>query len=206
MKRYLIIASILAIVAITVLAFRPSALSPLDFKKWVEAPENGLVQSEFGTTNNYSLQYKPLEYVVINEKKQLEVEASEVEARKAQLQDLQYFTLRVRPNEGNHDILTTGNAAEQDYFTKADYYSYAFRDDIKLVANQDTLNCCLFNMIQSYGLTPHTDFVLAFPTPENQEEIDDFTVLIDDRITQDLPMHFEFNEADIHNIPQLITQ
>ncbi len=191
------------IVVLLSLTLPNKGMTPVEYVDWVNDSTNGLHQHLSTQHINYELQYKPVEYIVANEEKKTVLSQEVVEHRSGELDGLQYFNLRMAPKVKGHDILTVGNETEQDYFLKSDYYAYGFKDDIKLVEEGDTLTCRLFNMIQSYGVSPNVDFVIAFDKagPINGDK----TLVINDQVFGSGILEISIDEADLKQVPTLIT-
>ena len=192
--------NILTILSILLLSscFR-EALPPAEYKSWVENKENGLwVAKELGDFE-FSILYKPTDYVALLELNPDSVEEQKIENSKKELGDMQYFTLKIKASQGN-DLLKTRVESEMQYFERLNYLSTFMQDDIKLIEAGDTLPCKLFHMERNYGLAPYNNFVLGFAATKNEN---DKQVEINDKVFGVGKVILKVSKEDVDNIPQL---
>ncbi len=180
-------------------ACSPVSLSPSDYVRWVENGENGLCATKQIEDFEFSILYKPLNYVALRETNKDSVTEERIEKNKDELKDLQYFTLKIKAKEGN-DLLKTGISTDQEYFDRLNYLSGFMQDDIKLIEGKDTLICKLFHMERNYGLAPYNNFVLGFSATKNEN---DKLVEINDKAFGVGKVILKIKKEDIQNIPQL---
>lgn len=175
------------------------ALSPNDYRSWVENKENGLwVAKELGDFE-FSILYKPTEYIALLELNPDSINEQKIEKSRKDLGDMQYFTLKIKAKHGN-DLLKTGVENDLQYFDRLNYLSAFMQEDIKLIEGSDTLPCKLFHMERNYGLAPYNNFVLGFAATKNEN---DKQVEIHDRVFGVGKVILKVSKEDIENIPQL---
>jgi len=182
------------------LACGSPSLSPADYVHWVENRDNGLIYSKKVGLFEYSILYKPVEYIAIKELGKEEINQKRIEGKLKELKDLQYFTLKIKADEGN-DLLKAGITEEAEYYDRLNYISGFMADDIKLIEGKDTLVCRLYNMERNYGLAPYNNIVLAFDAKENNNQ--DKQIEINDKGFGVGKMILRIKKEDIENIPQL---
>ena len=180
----------------------PDSLPPAEYVQYVSNPDNGLKRSKTIGDYTYSVQYKPVDYVIANEARKPDLTTTERDARKSELDGLQYFTFRVANATGGQDVLTLNNQTEQDYSAKVGYLSFDFQHDIALVDGGDTLGCKLYNFVRTYGLAPYVDFVMAFDKPSEDETTNsDKTLIVEDRVFGAGTIKFAIDAGDIKALP-----
>jgi len=179
----------------------PKALTPIDYVHWVENPDNGLKQVKNIGNLRFSLQYKPVEYVIANEEKSASLDAVLVHNRKEQLDGMQYFNLRYSLNNSQQNIVKAAGSIEAQQ-QLIYYLSYSLQQDIRLVEGNDTLPCQLFHFARNHGLTPHADFVIGF---ESKNEAADKRLIINEKAFNTGTVQFNIASADLNDVPKLLT-
>jgi len=175
-------------------------LKPREYAIYVKEHTNQLHKKVDAGALEYSLQYKPLEFIVANEFKKEEISQKDLEIRKEDLKGLQYYSLRMKSNVGG-DVMKIGTNSNDQYFDKINYYSYDFKNDIRLIEGSDTLSCKLFHFVRSHGTAPYVDFIFAF---EDKKNDDNKEIYIYDKATLQDVVYFEIKDKDIKLIPQLL--
>ena len=133
-----------------------------DYLGWVKNPENGLlVKKELGEVS-FSAQFKPYDFIVLNEEKEYNLSTELVNARRKKLEGMSYYNLRIATVD-HTDILAKGVSDKAYYMQRLDYLSYDFQQDVTLVTESDSINCSLYHFVQGHGVVPYVDMVLGFP-------------------------------------------
>lgn len=194
---------ILVILALTSCAKK--ALDPSGYMQWVEDEKNGLrVNKQVGDLI-FILQYKPVDYVVLQEVKDPDISREVYEKTSDNFKGMQYFTFRIKTSQGNMSPLKYNLSAQEEYFGRVEYFSFRMQQDIKLIDGKDTLNCALHHFERDYELTPANTFVLGFELPAGQEknETRDKIFIYNDRVLGAGTIKIGINKRDINNIPTL---
>ena len=128
------------------LGCRDASLSPKALVHWVEKPENGLKKEIAFKDYRFSIQYKPLEYIIVLEERRDELAEAVVSHRKKELgYEMDYFNFRISTTEQGKDVLSTV-VKEDDPGTKevlTKYLADEIKKDFYLLDGQDTLKCLL---------------------------------------------------------------
>jgi len=192
--------------ALLILGCAKTILSPAEYVKWVEEEGNGLTEEKKIGDLVFELQYRPLDYVVMMDTKNMNISKDSLEQRKQQMSGLQHFVLRMRVEGFNDDVLKYNLTNPADYESRVKYFSFQMQNDLKLIDGKDTLYCGVYSYERAFGITPYTTFVLGFPVKEkNQASVGDKTLLFDDKILGAGPLRITISEKNIENIPQLKT-
>lgn len=180
-------------------------LSPQEYVKWVEDPSNGLKVERKMDAVIYSVQYKPLAYIVAKEEKNNSIKKSTLETREKILEKMQYYTLRMATN--GKDLLTVNSPSQQEYYQRQNYLTYELQHDIALVDGADTLSCGLFQAVGNYGLAPYMDFVLGFERKDTLQEkpMNDKELILEDKVFGNGILKFTIKKEDIHKLPEITT-
>jgi len=179
----------------------PSA-TPAELVQWVENPKHGLLKQKIIDGIQYDLQYRPLEYITAKEADDKLLTTAFIQERKARLSGMEYYHLRVGSANGGEVLMANCNS-QDDYHTRNTYLMFDFRQDIHLVANDDTLPCMLYHYENHQGLAPYADILMAF---EKTGTAADRTILINDKVFGNGLIKLEISEQDIQQVPALIVQ
>jgi hypothetical protein len=192
-----LIALYMLIVSAVLFSCSKKELPANDFIKFVEDKNNGLKVSKNIGEIDYTLQYKPIDYILLKENNN-----SDIKERKESLDGMQYYTLTYSLVKNNKDILKDNLTSSEEYYERVNYFSFGLQKDIYLIDGNDTLDCKLFNYVRSYGLSPGADFVLAF-NKNLQPQITDKLMVIEDKIFGGGIIKIKIAKEDIENIPEL---
>lgn len=193
---------VVAIIFVGVLFYSCSqdSLSPSEFMRWVEDPNNGLNKSKTIGAFELQIQYKPLEYIAVQEGRSELISESEVQTRIDELEGLDYYTLRIGSLEGT-EMIQSGAVSEQEYQSRSFYFDALAFQDMKLVAGGDTLACVLYHFERNYGLAPYNNMVLAFEKPMHRDS--DRQFIFEDQVLGLGPVKFTIAYQDISSVPPL---
>ena len=180
-------------------------LSPIELVKYTENPANGLRVSKKSKDFQMEAQYKPLDYIVAMEEQKTSLKKEVVENRKQELgNEMDYFNFRISPATQGKDIwsyLKGGNEREV-HGDVAFYLSYEAKKDFFLLDGPDTVDCQLFQYVNTSSLSPHLDFVLGFEKRPTSDRV----LVYNDRILETGPVAFRIEKENINNIPAIKTK
>lgn len=183
------------------------ALTVVEYIRWVEDESNGLIVSKVIQDFVFSVQYKPLNYVALKSLKRTAPDEEQLSKEMVEIEDLQYYTLRIGTNDGTKDLLKAGIESEDDYFMRIEYFSFHIQKDLQLIDGLDTLPCVLHHFERTYGITPHTNIVLAFKLPEDKSAegmLKAKTLIYNDQILGTGKILLTIKEEDLRMIPHLM--
>jgi hypothetical protein len=133
-----------------------------EYMRDVESESNGLKITKIMNGIKYSMQFKPVDYILYNEFKSCDIETEQAEKRRKELGDVYYFQLNIN-SQSNKDVLMENLANENEYYQRLNYCSFDMQDDFTLVQNGDSIICSLYHFQNNYGVKKDADIVLAFP-------------------------------------------
>ncbi len=178
-----------------------SLLDGKEYLSWVKNPDNGLMLTKKLGGISYSAQYKPYDFIVLNEQKEYNLPKTIVENREKELKGMIYYNIRISTLDQT-DILAKGVNDKSIYTQRLNYLSYDFQNNISLVTETDSVNCGLYHFVQTYGITPYIDMVVGFAA---EQIATSQTLVIDDRVFGNGIIKFYIDKQDINNIPHLVT-
>jgi len=185
------------------------SLLPIDYISWIRDSENGLYQEKNIEKFIYSVQYEPIEYLVLIENKDsLENGEKYFKEKVAERTGLQYYLFNIKLNNSTANILKEELQDEAEYYKRIQYLLSEAQFDFKMIEGKDTLQCELYHFEQTYGLTPFISIVLAFKTTNSQNFEGNYaankTFIFDDKIYRNGKLKFTIDDKNINNIPNLI--
>ncbi len=181
---------------------KEKTLGPSAYLRWLGKPENGIVFHGQGKLFKYSLRYKPINELTLNEVGLLST-AQKFDSLSALYDGAEYYLLKIEATDNSPDVLKEGAKNETDYYERLSYLSFNFQSDIALAVNGDTSMCTNYHFERSYGATPSLSIMLGFPNVDTAY-LSDRVVLIYPRIEDDPQIiKFIIPKENILKIPQL---
>lgn len=171
-------------------------LNSVEYMQYIENESNGLKVIKTIEEISYTVQFKPVEYVLLKENKS-------VDSKKEDIDGMQYYTLSFSLKKSDKDILRYDLRDQNEYYERVNYFSFGLQRDVYLVEGKDTLECNLFNYVRSYGLSPRADFILGFDKAD-EKTIHDKLIVFEDKVFGGGIIKLKISEADIKDIPELI--
>lgn len=177
------------------------ALRPAEFMAWCKNPESGLAKSKEIGDITFSLQYKPLPYIVCTEQKTENITDDVLKTQTQELDALEYFDFKISLTESMGELIKYNLSSAEEYNARVNYLAFGIQDDLKLLSGKDTLTCELLHFERAYDVAPYATLLCAFPKSSNKEK----TFLYEDRLFGKGIIKFTFRQEEINNIPQLKT-
>ena len=178
-------------------------LKPKEFVSWVRDPENGFLRTKQIDEFEFSVQYKPYEYITCLEERKENIEAEIVKNKTEELKGMTYFDLIISAGGNNGELLKYKLPKNSDYPNRIDYYSFNFQKDIFLVQNNDTIPCSMFHFERTFDIAPYAKFLLAFPVTDSKSK--EATVLFYDKIFDKGMIKISFDKQALSKVPKLET-
>ncbi len=179
-------------------------LDPKSYMAWVRDGDNGLKRDKTVGEITFSIQYKPLEYIVCLEEKKDKIAESLVQQKVSELSDMQYFDLSISLNEGRRELLKYQLSSPQQYNERVNYFAFAMQKDIVLVQGDDTLPCVLYHFERAYDVTPSSTFLLGFSL-NRHAHFEDKTLILYDKTFDKGTIKIAFDKDEFTKIPRLKT-
>lgn len=175
-------------------------LSPKEYVKTIRSEEMGLVQTSGNENFNFSIQYKPLEYIAIMEQRN-NASKETVSSRTKELKGLQYYNIKIQSLKGE-DVLKSGIQEEKEYYNRLNYLSTFLKQDLYIIQGKDTLSPALYQFERNYGLAPYATAVVAFEEPDSIHKYNK-EFIIQDKVFTQQEFRLKFNQEQIKKIPTL---
>jgi hypothetical protein len=205
-KNRLVIAATIIVLGM-IMGCRKAELDIDAYAAWVEDPGNGLRQEKKIGSFIYTIQYTPVDYMLMSELGKEKVSKEDIPGRRKEIEGMQYIGMRLS-SDGPGDVMMVGAASDQDYMKRVNYFAYEAQNDIQLLDGNDTLPCRLFHYTQNYGIAPHADFIMAFERPEEElvqnSARHDKVLIITDKILGNGIVKFTITKDNINNSPSLM--
>jgi len=163
---------VVLIIGLTFALCKNRELVELPVKEFVEAVEtksSGIFSKTIGDIT-YSLQYKPLDYVILRELKEDKNNTDKYKELIKEYGQYEYYTLELKANEFNDEILKYNLHSEKDYEDRVKYYAFKFQDDLTLIQDNDTSHCLSYHFERNYGLSPKVKFLLGFKKLNDEKD------------------------------------
>jgi hypothetical protein len=142
-----------------------SSVSPQDYVRYIENPDNGLLLSSRVNGVKYTLQYQPTDYLVMLELRSFSIPSEIFKEQYNRFKGIEHYVFRI--DKRDMDSLT---AKAKDTLAvrrgMTEYLDFKIRRDIKLVEGNDTIPCGIAECESSAGMLPYYSFVLGFNTKE----------------------------------------
>ncbi|MCU0436195.1 MAG: hypothetical protein MUC87_22250 [Bacteroidia bacterium] len=177
-------------------------LSPAEYISWVEDAENGLHQEKTIGALRFSMQYKPADYVVLQDVKRTNFSSPEWDSLTKEVSDMQYYTLQIGTADGK-DITRFNLGNDQEYYARQEYLSAGMQKDIQLVDGTDTLNCLMYHYERTYGISPDAKVVLAFDNKAPKTALQNKTLILNDNHFGTGIIMLSIDAGSLRSIPQL---
>ncbi len=143
-------------------------LGPDEYTRWVENKNNGCISEKSIGGMQFTAMHKPLEYVVL---KECGGNMSLFDSLKGDFEGMEYYTIKMRAESQNKDVLLHNIGSEQEYYERINYYTTNAQHDVYLVEAGDTIYCELYHYERSYGVSPYNSMLLGFKTrPGNRDK------------------------------------
>lgn len=180
-------------------------LSPKEYLGWVENPSHGLTNSKQIGEIEYSLAFLPVNYLVLKDIGTTEVLSPALfKEKKKKKEGLQYYLLKINLLGNKGDLLHYKINNENEYYSRAEYYSFSVQSDLQLVDGHDTLPCVLFHFENNYSLTPYIQLLMGFSNTGKNRNDNDIRVIFDDKVFNNGKIILNINKEKTTNIPDLI--
>ena len=174
--------------------------SPIGYINWVDNEDNGLVKIQQNNKSKITCKYTPSEYVVLKQFNPSDIDTSIFSSEVTAINNLYHFILRFENLDGSNFMKDNYTTAE-NFNMKSTYLSFDINKDLKLIIGEDTMSCALNHYERTYSNTPYEQVLIAFP--KNESQIEDMTLIFNDRVFGFDRTKFFFSKNDLKNIPNL---
>jgi len=189
--------------AMMVLASCNRSVSPSEYVKYVENPNNGLKIKQEINGVGYTLQYQPIDYCVMQEERSFSIPSETFKAEYDRFKGLEHYTFRIEKGAMDSLVNKLGDTSK---YKKGitEYFDFWIQKDIKLVEGIDTIPCSICQADANTGMASSYAFTLGFSNKNTQEESQADRVLIfENKFLHTDKVMLCVKGKDIKNIPVL---
>lgn len=163
-----------------------------EYIKWIEDNDHGLNKTKTISDFNYSIQYKPIEYILYKKNND--------SLKIKDFDDLHYIDLTLAHKDYS-EYLKINLKEKEDYYHRLKYFSFDIQNDLSLVDGKDSSKCVFSHFERTYGITPYIKIVLAFD--KNKESTNDLFFVYHDHIFNNGIISIPIERKNINNIPKI---
>lgn len=128
------------------------------YAEWIENKNNGLHQSLTTDNHVFTLQYKPIEYMIAMRERTPKIRKEVLDEAKTEMGDMEYFNFKLSTIAGKPAL----SDREVQIDDKDIYLLSGMEKDLFLLEGEDTLYCRMFHFEGANGILPYDNCVLAF--------------------------------------------
>lgn len=196
----------LIIFLIILVSCNKKELKPLKYVQWVDNEKNGLsIEKEYDELT-FNIQYQPLEYVILRQSKNPNINKEQYDEIKSEVEGLLYFNFIIEMIEGQKSPLYHNITSPVEYQNRVSYLSFQVPNDLKLVIAKDTLPCVLHHFERTYDIMPKITLILGFEKPSDFTEDNlkrDMIFIYDDKIFGVGKTQIKIDNKKLRRIPKL---
>lgn len=179
-------------------------LNVQDYINWIQNPGNGFKKEKSIDDITFSVLFKPYEYIICQEEKTQTIYDSIIIRKTGELNEMQYFDLKIELNDGQGELLKHQLTSVEEYNKRVNYFAFEMQKDIQLLDGRDTVSCLLFHFERAYDVSPLSTFLLGFPLTKNIESKEK-TLIFYDRTFNKGVLKFTFKKDELKTLPKLQT-
>lgn len=179
-------------------------LMPREYVAWVQNLDNGLHSEKTIDEINFSIQYKPYNYIICMEERSDSISSKLVASKVSELNGLDYYDLKIKLINSEGELLKHDLSSSSEYQKRVEYFAFGLEKDIRLVNGKDSIRCSMFHFERSYEAAPYCTILLGFKSLENNKNAQ-LTLVLEDKIFSKGIIKFTFNKSNFERIPKLKT-
>ncbi len=178
-------------------------LDPKEYISWFKDRYHDIAKQKTIQDISYSVNYLPVEYMVCNELKKEKVSAQELEALQKEYEGMEYYELKIQALGHNDELAKYQLFSPQQYQERIKYMAFDMQKNIKLINDQNKeSDCKLYHFERTYGITPHSTFLIGF-SKEDIGITNERTIVINDQLFNKGLIKFNWTEQTLNNVPKL---
>jgi len=188
--------------AIIILASCNKGVPPSEYVKYVENPKNGLKVKEDVNGVGYTLQYEPVAYCVMLEKRSFTIADDEFKTEYDRFKGLEHYTFRIDKTEMDSLVNKLGDTSKYKKGV-AEYFDFWIQKDIKMVMGNDTIPCSICQPDANTGMSRYYTFSLGFSNKNYPESETDRHIIFNNKILHTGNITLCVKGKDVKSIPVL---
>ncbi|HXB11330.1 MAG TPA: hypothetical protein VNZ45_05045, partial [Bacteroidia bacterium] len=167
--------------AIIIIVSCNKGVPPSEYVKYVENPKNGLKVKEDVNGVGYILQYEPVAYCVMLEKRSFTIPDDEFKKEYDRFKGLEHYTFRIDKTEMDSLVNKLGDTSKYKKGV-AEYFDFWIQKDIKMVMGNDTIPCSICQPDANTGMSQYYTFSLGFSYKNDPEAQTDRHIVFNNKI------------------------
>ena len=174
-----------------------------DYVSYVHTKESGLIKTTAIDGFEFSMQYKPDDYIILMENKGNLLNEN-YEKRKSELKGTAWFNISIKRADNNITPLKYGVSSLEEYNTRLNYYLNEAKKDIWLVYGNDTLRPISYLFENNYNLTPQETMIAGFYLPKGEDfPRKNMQLSYNDGVFKTGIIKATYTERSLNSIPEL---
>ena len=137
-------------------------LSPIDYVHYVENPDNGLLINSKINGVTYTLQYQPIDYLVMLELKSFSIPPETFKEQYKRFEGMEHYVFHIDTKDLEALVSKSKDTSGIKNALSA-YINFKVQKDIKLIEGGDTIPCGIAQCESSMGMLPYYSLVIGFP-------------------------------------------
>jgi hypothetical protein len=213
MKKVFRILSLVGIMAIVACSGEPIKLNYVDFRTYLDDPDNGLKKKKSVGDMHVSLTFLPCELLAFQEMDKMTsshtIELFDSLKQTYENQLTFKLSFSAGDEENDQNVINAGIQSYVDYSDRIKQLSFGIENDIKLVVDSAIYYPVLTKLEDTYELKKEKDIIVVFSPKENPDEFkttSNFKLSYFDREFGMGLLKFKFSNKDIRNLPELIIE
>lgn len=187
-------------------ACQPAKLSEADFYRWMNNPDNGLVQSKKVNDLRITVKYLPPQWLTYREEKSYQGGMEISNNEQSSYQSSHVFLLTIQPDA--EDIMYHGVADYVAYKERIMALNFHLEEYVQLRIGERILKPVLHTLEDTYGVAPHRNVYIVFADEQSDsitsnQELD---FVLADQIFNTGISHFVFSQQALAQAPAIIRQ
>ena len=196
-----VVTTITWVLMIVVVSSCKNELSPSAYVSWVRNSANGLKVERKIDPYTIAVQYKPQDYMALQEIRGTGMTAVEYDTIEKSYEGAEYYDLGISVTGSNKDFMMYNIKSPNEYFTKEQYMTFQLQKHLTLVAGRDTLPCKIFHFERNYNSSPTSHFSIGFDEPKEKDA--NRLIIYDDEILGLNQVILEIQGKNIAKVPRL---
>lgn len=179
-------------------------LSKNEYLKYLQDPENGLVKIVEINNIQIKCEYKPSDYVVLNQlSKQLETEKTITNTKDllSEADDFITFYIKLSSTKEN-DFLKTDLLNKDQYYKRLNYYNSEIENDLILVQGKDTLQSNYTYLERNFGIGNESTLIVGF-VKNKEKASENFSLILNEQALNLGQIKFDFLSEKINKVPKV---
>jgi hypothetical protein len=181
------------------------SVPPAEYVHYIENPSNGLKINEAVNGVTYSLQYEPVNYCVMLEKRSFAIPSGEFKKEYERFKGLEHYTFRIEKSGMDSLVNKLGDTSKYKKSVQ-EYFDFWIQKDIKLVKGKDTIPCSICQIDANTGISQYYTFSIGFAGDENERQLGkeiDRIFLFDNKKLHTGNINLCVKGKDLEHVPEL---